>query len=295
MTLKPGIYRGLPMADYLKVQAVSASLLCNLLFSCPEKAWYESAFNPNPPAPDDSDESDAGTIGHSLFLEGSDERIEVIDPWQYPTKSTGNVPNGWTNNEIRAARDAAREAGKTPILKAKYEPVKLMVQSARDKLERVKAKQPTVWSAFQPNGGESETTIIFEVDGMLCKMRPDRLDAIHRAIFDAKFSGVSAEPNTWGRVQMIRMGYYIGAAFYRLGLGGDEGISYTYLVVENKPPYLASLIGVTPQLFDLGMQKVQWALRRWKQCVASGMFSGYPDDIVYPDAPAWLEAAPRRR
>lgn len=288
--MKPGIYPGVGMADYLAIKAVNASLLTALIFQCAEKAWFDSPWNPNPPPPDDTDASDAGQIGHALFLEGTDELVEVIDPAMYPTKSSGNIPTGYQNKEIKAARDNARANGRIPILKDKYAVVEQMVASARRKIDRVKARQPAVWQAFQTNGGESETTVVFEVDGVLCKMRPDRMNAQRTAMFDAKFSGVSAEPSSWGRTQLLRMGYYIGAAFYRLGLGGHDNISYTYLIVENEAPYLASLVGVTPQLFDIGAQQVQWALTRWKRCVATNTFPGYADDIEYPDTPPWLEA-----
>ena len=93
-----------------------------------------------------------------------------------------------------------------------------MVASARCFIESLKDEQPDVWSAFQPDGGDSEVTVVWDEAGTLCKCRPDRISKDRTVIVDAKFTGTSAEPDTYGRTQLVRMGGYISAAWYRRGV-----------------------------------------------------------------------------
>jgi hypothetical protein len=47
-SMKPGIYPGLSMAEYLAMPALSASLLQTMLEECPAAAWFDSWLNPKP-------------------------------------------------------------------------------------------------------------------------------------------------------------------------------------------------------------------------------------------------------
>ena len=59
-----------------------------------------------------SAEMDAGTVAHAILLEGNSDVVTIIDPTNHPAEKTGNIPDGWTNKSIRAARDSARASGK---------------------------------------------------------------------------------------------------------------------------------------------------------------------------------------
>ncbi|HWG34678.1 MAG TPA: PD-(D/E)XK nuclease-like domain-containing protein [Gemmatimonadaceae bacterium] len=290
--MTPGEYPGLPIADYLRLPAVSASLVRTLLERCPRAAWWESPWNPLY-EPETSDESDAGIIAHAILFEGRSDVCEVIDPLDHPAEKTGAIPDGWTNKSIRAARDAAREAGKIPVLAAKYELVCAMVDAARTYIGSLCATEPAIWEAFQPGGGDSEVTILWNEAGTLCRMRPDRISHDRRLVVDGKFTLTSAEPDAWGRSQMIRMGYYISAAFYRRGIAAHYGVedaAYVYLVVEQEPPHLCSLVGVDQHGFALGDDKVRVALAQWAKCARVNVWPGYPARVAYPEIPAWTDA-----
>ncbi len=291
--MKPGIYQGLPMAEYLSMPAVSASLLKVIVTQCPLAAWHESWLNPKPPEDDSTSESDAGSIAHGILLEGSTAGVEVIDPRDHPAEKTGNIPDGWTNKSIKAARDAAREAGKIPVLEPAMRTINAMVDAAREYLESVKKHEPAVWRAFQPRGGEAESTIVWQDGDTLCKIRPDRLSADRKLIVDYKTGKTTSEPDTWGRTQMIRMGYYVSAAFYRRGCMGYFGVEpeYVFLTQQQEPPYLCSLVGVDAHGFDLGTQKIKHGLALWRKCFAANSWPGYPTRVCYPEIPTWEDAA----
>lgn len=280
------------MDEYLKLPAVSASIVRKALDECPRAAWFESWLNPEPGDADDTAASDKGSIAHQILLEGSDDCCCVIDPNDHPAAGSGNIPDGWTNKSIRAARDDARASGKIPILAPAMVDICAMVDSARAFIDSLRLTEPAVWQAFQPDGGESELTVVWRDGATLCRMRPDRLSSDRRLIVDAKFTGTCAEPDAWGRTQMIRMGYYTSASFYRRGARAAFGfdVDYVFLVVETAKPYLCSLVGVDPHGFELGGSKVASGLDLWRQCLARNRWPAYPPRVVYPEIPAWEDS-----
>lgn len=290
--MKPGVYPGLPMQAYLDLPAVSSSIIRDLIERCPRAAWHASWLNPHRER-ESTDAQDAGTIAHGILLEGSTAGVEVIDPADHPAEKTGAIPDGWTNKSIRTARDNARAAGKIPVLKDDMIRIRAMVDSARAFIDSLRDTEPAVWAAFQPDGGESETTIVWQDGRTLCRIRPDRLSADRRLMIDAKFTATSAEPSSWGRTQMTRMGYYQSAAFYRRGVAAAfdvEEAAYHFLVVETEPPHLCSLVGVDPEAFALGAEKVAAGLSLWQQCVREDHWPAYPNRAVYPELPAYESA-----
>lgn len=291
MIAAPGVYPDIPMEEYLALSAASASLIKIINEQCPRAAWHVSHLNPNRMR-ETSDTMDAGTIAHSILLEGSAGKVEIIDPNDYPAKTSGNIPVGWGNNAIRAARDDARAAGKIPVLVDDIATINDMVDSAHEYIESVRETEPAIWAAFQPDGGDSELTCLWDDHGTLCRMRPDRISKDRRLIVDPKFTKRAAEPDSWGRTQLTPMGYRISAAMYRRGCGVlfDTSPDYVFLVVEQEPPHLCSLVGVDPPGFALGGEQVEAGLREWARCVASGKFPAYPTRVCYPELMPWEQA-----
>jgi hypothetical protein len=281
----------LPMADYLALQAWSQSPVCDIVDRCPLAAWNGSFLNPDRVPEDPNKATDAGTVAHSILLEGHAGSVVAINPNDYPSRN-GNIPDGWTNKAIREARDAARAAGKIPVLAYQMKEIVAMAHAAIAFIGTLKTTEPAIWWAFQPGKGDSELTCTWEEDGVPYKIRADRINADRTLIVDAKFSGVSAEPDSWGRSQMIRMNYYCGAAFYRRGCEKVFGTSpdYVFLVQETEPPYLTSLVGVDPHAFELGAQKVKIGMDTLRQCLAAKRWPGYPPRVAYPEIPAWADA-----
>lgn len=280
------------MQEYLAIPAVSAGLLRTLITECPYAAWFESWLNPNPPPPDDTKETDRGTVAHAILLEGSAANVCVIDPLEHITEKSGNVPNGFTNKSIRGARDIARSLGQIPILQPAMAEIYNMVEVAGSFIYSLRDSEPAVWQAFQQNGGMSEQTHQWMDGNTACKIRPDRASNDFRLIVDYKSTAGSPHPDSWGRSMLIGAGYYLSAAFYRRGfkeLFGNEP-DYVFLVQSVEAPYLCSLVGCEPALLELGARKIQAALTVWAQCVKDGKWPAYPTRVAYPETPGWLMA-----
>lgn len=291
--MKPGVYDGMSMAEYLAAPAVSASILLDVLQRCPSAGWHNSWKNPAF-VPDVSTKAqNSGTIAHAILLEGSRDCVVVIDPKNHPAEKTGAIPEGWTNKSIRAARDAALAAGKIPILPENMAEIEAMVASAQRFISTLEHTKPDVWRAFQDGGGTSEVTIIWDDDGTPCRIRPDRLATDRALMVDVKSTLTTAEPHRWGRSQMVNGGYYIAAAFYRRGIRRAFGVEseYLWLVIEQEYPYLCSLVGTESAVIAVGDAKCERGLREWKACEKANDWPAYPNDVVYPELPAWEVAA----
>ena len=270
----------MPMNEYLALPAVSASLVRAILPpGCPRAAWFQSWLNPNP-VREESAVMDVGTLAHAVLLEGGHGGLVIVDAEDWRTKAA------------KEARDMARLEGKLPVLAHKVAEVDLMVASARAFIESCKETEPAIWRAFQPDGGRSEVTIQWDDAGLPCKIRPDRIATDNRIIVDLKFTATSPDPDSWGRTQLIRMGYYISAAFYKRVIKATSGVAaeYAFLVVSTDPPYLPALVGIDPQNAEMGARRVASGLKAWQHCLQNDRWPAYPNRIVYPTFPAY-EAA----
>lgn len=281
------VFEGLPMEKYLAMPAVSASILKAMVDECPRAAWWQSHLNPAL-VRETSDEMDLGTLCHSMLLEDGPGKVLVIKPEDYPAKN-GNVPVGWTNGAIREARDEARANGFIPVLPGDMLAANAIVASAKGFIESLRKTEPAVWQAFQPGGGDSELTVTWNEGEagcvVPCRIRSDRTSADRRLIVDLKFTGMSANPFAWKTD-------YTGAAFYRRGFGVafDTQPEYLFLVTETNPPYLSSLVGVSPAGFEFGTAKAMTGLLMWQRCMESGIWPGYPTMASYQDVPVWQES-----
>lgn len=289
MIKDPGVY-ALPEAEYhadpAPVPSLSSSLCKTLLYRSPLHAWMEHPrLNPNF-VPTERAEFDLGTAAHALFLEGRSAGIEVIDPKDYPGKK-GGIPDGWTNDAIREARDKARAAGKVPMLPHQYEKVVEMVDAAK-----------LAWAANEDLAGipfldgKAEQSIFWREGATWLRARPDWLSNDRKLIVDYKTTAASASPEDWVRT-MLGCGYDIQAPFYLRGnraTGGDERAKFVFLVQETEPPYACSWIGMPPSFIAMGDAKVEHAIALWRLCMESDRWPGYPTRICWMDAPSWAES-----
>ena len=268
--MTPGIRSGVAMGEYLLMAGLSASRINTLLQYSPFHAYHDEGGEP-------SEVSDIGTAIHSALLEGVDN-IVTIDA------------EDWRTKDAKAARDAARAAGKIPMLARKVSQVINAVEAAK----RYVASSE-IAGVFER--GKAEETVIWKEGELFCKARPDWLTAERDIILHLKTTSGSAEPNTWIRNQLVPMGYDCAAMFYERGLyqaedgkGKDAPLS-VFLVVEQDAPHGCSLVALDPAAQDLAARKVDRAIRIWQRCKATGKYPAYPSRICYAEPRPWeLEA-----
>ena len=234
---------GLPAVEYHAMRALSASGAWLLAEECAAKFLWRSPWNPLY-VPEAKTEFDIGVAAHLAVLEPERQAdsIVLIEAGDYRT------------TKAREARDAARAAGKVPLLPYQFDIVRAIAGSIR--------AHPIASEAFR--GGEAEVTLIWPdpETGVPCKARPDYLPAHGRWLVDLK-TAASANPRSW-RDQAYRLGYHARAAWY---LDGAEAVlgqapeEYWFVIVEKEPPYLVSVVSFDNDALGLGPDRQPQGLR----------------------------------
>jgi hypothetical protein len=248
---------GLPAVDYHAMRALSASGAWLLAEECAAKFLWRSPWNPLY-EPEAKTEFDIGIAAHLAVLEG-----------QRLADSTVLIEFGdYRSVKAREARDAARAAGKVPLLPYQLDIVRAIAGSIQ--------AHPIAGAAFA--GGEAEVTLTWQDPdtGIPCKARPDYLPRHRRWLVDLK-TAASANPRTW-RDQAYRLGYHARAAWYLDGAQtvlGRAPEEYWFVIVEKEPPYLVSVITLDEQALHWGRLANHKACELFRRSAAANDWPGY--------------------
>lgn len=279
---KPGIYTEVSERDYhadcVVEPSLSASIAKLLIGRSPMHAWHahprlrvEAVDEPDEP----TRAMDRGTAAHALLL-GKGAAVRIIDADDYKTK------------EARASRDEARAMGMTPLLRADAEAVRELVAAAGTQLG-----ESDLAGIF--DDGDPEVTMVWQDGGAWCRSRVDYLPRAarqggHIVVPDLKTTAGSAHPDTWQQ-RLFDMGADIQAAFYERGLRalipGVRSVRFTFVVVEQDPPYGLSIVSLSGEALDDARQNVEAAIALWRQCLATNHWPGYPGTITTVDPKPW--------
>ena len=276
MILEAGIHTGVHIDAYIRDPAPEPSLSTgvaeSLLNECPQAAWFKHPkLNPAWEQHQKKSEiQDIGTAAHDILLEGLD-RVAVIDEKDLRT------------NRAKDARDQARIDGKIPLLAHKFVDVKAMVETAQAKLDTL--KKLTGKMKLVP-----ERTLIFKQHDVWCRSRPDLLEDSPEPslVVEYKTTGGSVHPDAFAK-HIVSMGYHLQAGLIRAGLFALTGVTpeVVFLAQQTSPPYLCSLIGLEPMFSDMADAAVRIAVQRFGDCLKSGVWSDYPNQICWVNAPPW--------
>lgn len=282
----PGIFR-IDMASYLadpcREPSISSGCAFRLLNENPFAAWY---FHPRLGGHqrEPSAASDIGTIAHDILL-GGEGKIAEINPADYRSKPTkdnpeGNIPNGWVNGAIRAARDEARDNGLTPILSGDMIGVRAMVKAAREYVAN-----SAIRGVF--DSGESELTVIAKKGDTWLRARPDWLN--DDICLHYKTSKADIGPKSFGRI-MGSMGYSFALAYYDHILKRVEPTSMRHqmiLVQSQNPPYACALYDLAPAKLAIERAQVSRAIALWQECIDRNSWPGYSQRVCSIDVTPW--------
>ena len=261
-----------------KVPTLSASIAAMLCTSSPAHARAaHPKLNPDFKR-EERTEFDIGSVAHRLLLENRplEEACEIID-----------APD-WRTKAAKAARDEAREAGKVPLLTKHAAAVGAMFDAAGEQLAAIDATP-----GFFIDGKPEQTLVWEEEGGVVCRALVDWLHDDYSAIDDYKTTSASASPERWTRT-LFTIGADVQVAFYLRGLravtGETSDADFRFVVQETYPPYALCPIGLGPDVMALAERKVEWAIRRWRICLDTGLWAAYPDEVCFAELPAWEEA-----
>jgi hypothetical protein len=248
------------------VPSLSASLAHVLVTRSPLHAWVQHPrLNPDFVATDEA-KFDVGTVCHSLLLDNS-RQVAIIDA------------DDWRSKAAQAARDEARAAGKTPLLRQQWNSVETLVRAIGDQLGSHHAEPPLL------EDGKPERTLVWEEDGVACRARLDWLRDDLAAVDDLKTTGRSARQDEFSR-NLYSLGYDLKAAWYLRGVEAVTGErpAFRWIVAETSPPYAVSVVTATPEVLEVGAAKCEYALALWRECMATDDWPAYVP-FVSPAAP----------
>lgn len=271
----PGVY-DIPAevyhADPCFEPSLSSGIAKTLLGKSPAHAKLaHPRLNPDH-QPENAERFDLGSAAHALML-GDPQQFEVIDA------------DDWRTKAAKEARDAAREAGRIPLLARQWDEVCAMVAAGRMQL----AAHPEANEAFNPDLGASEQTLVWEEGGIWCRARLDWKPHAGNVFYDYKTTGGSADPAEWART-CFNVGTDIQAGFYRRGIAavlGIENAHFRFVVQETSPPYALSVVELDPYACAIADRKADVAIRWWRWCMTTGHWPGFPARVAYIEMPPW--------
>lgn len=271
----PGIYADVPMADYVRDPCPAPSLNHSVAHALlTQSAWHAWHAHPrlNPHWHSDANgASDLGTIAHALLIEGNESAVEVVNA------------DSWRTNEAKAKREAARAAGKAPILVAAYAAVKEMVEAARAALGRSEFD----WATMT----DTERTIAWAEHGLWLRGRPDWMASDKAVVVDYKTTAGSAQPDEWARGPMYRNGYDLQAALVLRGLAALDATRkppvFVFAVQETEAPYGLSLVSLSPAYLEFANHRLASAIAQYRYCIENSKWPSYTGRVAYVDPPGW--------
>lgn len=194
----------------------------------------------------------------------------------------------WDTNEVKAEIAGIRAAGLVPVKRAEWEQIQAMAKAIRE--------HPHAGPLFTPGRGTAEQTLIWNDrdSGVTCRAMLDWLIlAVGRRtlIVDYK-TCVSAAPADLPRV-IDRYGYHVQAGHYldgvqALGLAPD-GAAFVFVFQEKTAPYLVTVVQLPALDITIGEHRCAQGRRIYRECMETGRWPGYSDDIEIVSLPAWVE------
>lgn len=273
----PGIYDDLAADIYhgncTPAPALSSSGARTIASECLHLFWWESPLNPDR-EPVERGDFDIGTAAHLIALE----------PERFAATTVVIEADAWRTKEAKAARDAAREVGKVPLLRKDAD----LIQRMRSPL----LAHPIAGLAFAGAIVERSYIWIDEEFGCWRKARPDIDPPSPAFAIDYKTS-TSANPRAFAR-RLNDIGYHAQAAWImdaREALTGVRPREFFFIVQSIKPPFLVSVCRVSDVAIEAGRLINREALEQFSTACRDGNWQrGYTDDeAAVVSIPRWAE------
>lgn len=237
--------------------------------NCPARYRYD---RDNPPT--STSTFDLGHAAHRLILGAGPDIVRV-------------EADSWRTNKAKETRDEAHANGLTPLLAADHDRVIAMARALR--------QHPEASALFAPGSGQPERTLVWRTGTVWRRARLDWLPVSpargQRMLLADYKSARTASPEALDRV-INDHGYHLQGAWYVDGvksLGLAEDVAYMLVVQEKEPPYLVSVDQLDDAAMRIGAMLARQAVDVYRECVESGRWPGYSDEVELIGLPPWVE------
>jgi len=128
--------------------------------------------------------------------------------------------------------------------------------------------------------GPVEVSYFWIFDGIMTKVRPDKINHTRNLIIDLK-STKSASINSFRR-DVRRYHYDLSAILYKRGYKAVTGNDYDFVWIaqEKEKPYRIAVYAPGEDMIELGEEKLKIAHENYSRCMETGLFPGYPNEIT---------------
>jgi len=270
---EPGVYT-MPAEAYHRDPVPGGSLSrsgAKLLLppSCPALFRWEQD---NPPAPKAA--YDFGNAAHRLVL-GVGPDIEVIDA------------ENWRTKAAQEAKAEAHAEGLVPLLRDDYAEVKAMADAL--------AAHPVARALFNGDTGKAEQSLFWQDErtGIWLRCRLDWLpDASSGRTVIPDYKTTKAADLESISKALLNYGYCQQAPWYVDGVravGHADDVAFVFVFQEKTPPYLVTVVQPDWPAMRIGQALNRKAVDIYVECVASGRWPGYAEDVEIVSLPAWAE------
>jgi hypothetical protein len=271
-----GIVPGLPEHEYHARPELSSTEARLILDSPAKYRWKKD----HPPLVEPSKKFDVGSAVHSKVL-GTGYEAVVIPPDYLATNGAAST------TAAKTFIAEARAAGKIPLKIEEFEPID---QQAEAVLAHPAAKQLFA----QPATAEVSVFATDPETGIDVRGRFDflpndfTLGAPSRVAVDLK-TARDASPAGFTKSIAdyqydVQRSWYLDALKWVTG----EDAEMVFVAVEKEPPYLVAVHQLPTIWVEMGRTKARRAREVYAECVASGEWPGYGNQVHLLSPPTWL-------
>lgn len=256
--IEPGIHRLMRPSDYFAIDAFSNSLAGHMLKSAAHGRHYLD----NPPTPSPS--MVLGTAVDAILF----NRLDEIAVAPECDRRTTVGKEAW-------AKFCASSAGRQVVKSEQYEAATAMAKNVRDH-----PAAASILSKLKP--ADMQVAVVWrdKETGILCKGLIDMLAASHGVLGDLK-STADAGPSEFPK-SIFNYGYFRQGAMYAEGLSAHGVVieDFAIIAVENEAPYAVAVYRLRDEDLLRGLGQFRKAIRMYAECVATGVWGGYSEEIM---------------
>lgn len=268
----PGIYEmdaEVYHADPCEPASLSSSGARKILKTCPALFWYERQ-HPEP----STQALDFGNACHTILLEGEKaflDRYEVL-----PEDFNGRTKAG------KALIEEIEGAGRTVLRHEEWQQIQGMLAALR--------AHPFAMAAFE--NGKAEQSLFWRdrLFDVWRRARPDQMPNAGRILSDYK-TARSVHPDDLKR-EIANLGYHMQAEWLMEAVQALQIIDdpkFVFIFQEKTPPYLIVPVELEGHTLAWGRLENQRALKLFADCLQSGHWPGYAEDVMQLALPQWEE------
>jgi hypothetical protein len=275
--VNPGLYRDLPAEQYHAAPGLSCTML--KAFARSPAHMREAIANRK-----ETEAMRFGSLFHTAILEPSKWSAVVVEPnKKRPTKAQleAKKPSPETVELIAfwKAWDSVRE-GESIVTEDE--------KTLADNMAEAVFSNPVAMEALSE--GMSEVSLFSPLEGFTFN-RKARLDRVTggSAIVDLKTT-TDARPEAFGR-DAFTLKYHMQAAWY-LDIWASlypAKTHFVFVAVEKEPPFGVCVYNMDAEAIQRGREEYLALLPRYQQCLDSGVWPAYANEIQQLRLPRWAK------